>query len=537
MSSLLSNPSVHQPSGTEWARLIPGEAPDFRPGKKNPARAVAPATAHPGGLREIAPPSFPARTITLANLLPAPFQSRHAWNWFRSVTADFALVTLNWLLIGALLVPLRSAFPRVRLFSYAAGSPVALVGIAVLHASLITLMAYIERLYSSERACARSALVLAKAVAWATLVLTVACRLEGAPWTRSILLVAAAGLHFAVLWLRRRLQFSEQGAQQRSNARHTLIFGSSSTARRLARALNSGLEEPRLVCGLVDDRKPLGSGIVGRTSDLPRLARTLFVDEVILAAPQDRNLTLHLLREAQRLRLDVSIAPELFGCIPKAAEVETAGDLPLICLHAEQMPAAALLIKRLVDVIASSLALLALSPAMALIAALIKLDSHGPVFYSAERAGKKGRPFRCHKFRTMVANADALKHDLRSRNQRSGPFFKIADDPRITRAGRILRRFSLDELPQFWNVLKGDVSMVGPRPHPLDDFAVYETQHLARLDATPGITGLWQVTARRDPSFERGMELDREYIRRWSLRLDAQILLKTLFAVLRGGGD
>lgn len=488
-------------------------------------------------LREIAPPAIPAGKITLASLLPAPFQSRHAWIWFRSVTADFALVTLNWLVIGALLVPLRSAFPRVRLFSYAAGSPLALLGTAVLHASLITLMAYIERLYSAERACRNYGSALAKSVIWATLVLGVAFRLEGVPWTRSALFVWAGGLHFAALWLRRSLNFSEQGTQQHSNARHTLIFGSSSTARRLALSLNSGLEEPRLVCGFVDDRKPLGSGIVGRIGDLPRLARTLFVDEVILAAPQDRNLTLHVLHEAQRLHLDVKIVPELFGCIPDTSEIETTADLPMICLHAEPLPTAALVAKRLLDVIGSSAAILALAPLLAAIAALIKIDSSGPVLYSAERAGRKGRPFRCYKFRTMVTNADALKNDLRSRNQRSGPFFKITHDPRITRAGRFLRRFSLDELPQLWNVLKGDMSLVGPRPHPLDDFAAYETQHLARLDVTPGITGLWQVTARRDPSFERGMELDREYIRRWSLRLDAQILLKTFVAVVRGGGD
>jgi lipopolysaccharide/colanic/teichoic acid biosynthesis glycosyltransferase len=137
----------------------------------------------------------------------------------------------------------------------------------------------------------------------------------------------------------------------------------------------------------------------------------------------------------------------------------------------------------------------------------------------------------------MVSNADALKKDLRGANERSGPTFKIAADPRITRIGAFLRRYSLDELPQLWNVLKGDMSLVGPRPHPLDDVAAYEVEHLARLDVTPGITGLWQVTARRDPSFQRGMELDREYIRGWSLGMDMRILCKTFLAVVRGSGD
>jgi lipopolysaccharide/colanic/teichoic acid biosynthesis glycosyltransferase len=171
------------------------------------------------------------------------------------------------------------------------------------------------------------------------------------------------------------------------------------------------------------------------------------------------------------------------------------------------------------------------------IAVLIKLDSPGPVLYRAPRAGRKGNLFRCYKFRTMVHNADELKDALKQDNQRSGPFFKIADDPRITRLGRFLRRYSLDELPQLWNVLKGDMSLVGPRPHPVDDYVAYDIEHLARLDMMPGITGLWQVTARRDPSFRRGMELDREYIRTWSLGLDARILLKTVWAVVRGSGQ
>ena len=137
----------------------------------------------------------------------------------------------------------------------------------------------------------------------------------------------------------------------------------------------------------------------------------------------------------------------------------------------------------------------------------------------------------------MVSNADELKSRLRLENERSGPFFKMASDPRITRVGHYLRRFSLDELPQLWNVVKGEMSLVGPRPHPLDDFAGYEIEDLGRLDVTPGITGLWQVTARRDPSFRRGIELDREYIRTWSLGLDLRILLKTFRAVVCGSGE
>jgi exopolysaccharide biosynthesis polyprenyl glycosylphosphotransferase len=319
--------------------------------------------------------------------------------------------------------------------------------------------------------------------------------------------------------------------------RHVLIVGAGPIGQRVAGYLDAHPELGRKVCGFLDPLTPPAGKILGRVSDLAWLARKEFVDEIILAAPQDRALTQGVLREARRLRLDVKIVPELFGCAPLGTGFESAGDLLMIPLHAERLPIVSLFLKRIVDVAAAFAALIVLSPLFAMIAALIKLDSSGPIFYCAPRAGRKGRLFRCCKFRTMVSNADELKDRLRQKNQRSGPCFKIADDPRITRVGRFLRRYSLDELPQLWNVFKGDMSLVGPRPHPLDDVAGYEFAHLARLDVTPGITGLWQVMARRDPSFERGLELDRQYIRTWSLRSDARILLKTVRAVVQGSGD
>jgi len=209
----------------------------------------------------------------------------------------------------------------------------------------------------------------------------------------------------------------------------------------------------------------------------------------------------------------------------------------MICVHAERLPVAGLVLKRVIDLSGAMVALAVLAPLAAVIALLIKFDSAGPVLYCARRAGRKGRLFRCFKFRTMVTNADQLKDRLRENNERSGPFFKMVEDPRVTWVGRYLRRYSLDELPQLWNVVKGEMSLVGPRPHPVDDVAGYQIEHLARLDVTPGITGLWQVKARRDPSFERGMALDREYIRTWSLASDIRILLMTFRAVVCGSGQ
>jgi exopolysaccharide biosynthesis polyprenyl glycosylphosphotransferase len=446
---------------------------------------------------------------------------------------------VNWLLTGALLVPLRALFPRVRSFAFAAGAPGSLLGLAVLHAALITLLGYTEGLYAEAGDLRQRARILTKSVVLASAVLCLCFALQGAPWTTGALVCGVGFFNFAALWTWRWQAERRPGRAQASTGgtRIVLIVGAGGAGRRVSSYLESHPEAGRTVCGFLDDQRPLGDGVIGRVSDLSRLARTEFADEVILAAPHERHLTLDVLREARRLCLDVGIVPELFDCQPEHNEVEHIGSQPLICLHAERLPALGLLLKRLVDVAGAGFAMLIASPLLAAIGALIKLDSHGPALYCALRAGRKGKPFLCYKFRTMVSNADELKDNLRQQNQRSGPFFKIAGDPRVTRVGRLLRRYSLDELPQLLNVLRGDMSLVGPRPHPLDDLAGYEVRHLARLDVTPGMTGLWQVTARRDPSFERGMELDREYIRTWSLASDLRIMLKTVSTVVRGSGD
>jgi len=204
--------------------------------------------------------------------------------------------------------------------------------------------------------------------------------------------------------------------------------------------------------------------------------------------------------------------------------------------HARPILIAGLFAKRIMDLLLSAIALLFLWPLMLAIALAVRLESSGPVLYGSLRAGEKGQKFVCYKFRTMVDKADELKGLLRRFNEREDPFFKIADDPRVTRLGRFLRKYSLDELPQFWNVLKGDMSLVGPRPHPLDDYARYRPEDHRRLEVKPGITGLWQVIERRNPSFETCMALDLEYVKHWSLVLDCKILLWTIPAVLTGEG-
>ena len=196
-----------------------------------------------------------------------------------------------------------------------------------------------------------------------------------------------------------------------------------------------------------------------------------------------------------------------------------------------------LALKRVMDVFGAGVGLLVLSPVLGLAALFILVLDGRPVLFIQDRAGIDGRPFRIVKFRTMRVGADAERALLRARNEvAGGASFKLADDPRTTRSGRWLRRTSIDELPQLWNVLTGDMSLVGPRPHPFDDVAGYSDWHFRRLSVKPGLTGLWQISARSDPDFDTWVNLDLEYIDSWSLALDLRIIAGTIPALLRTDG-
>ncbi len=196
-----------------------------------------------------------------------------------------------------------------------------------------------------------------------------------------------------------------------------------------------------------------------------------------------------------------------------------------------------LLLKRAVDLCGATFALLCAAPLLVLIAVAIKMTSRGPILFGQERYGRNKRIFRMLKFRTMVADADRLQQSLEARNEMDGPVFKIRDDPRITRIGRLLRKTSLDELPQLLHVLTGDMSLVGPRPLPLRDVARFtRPSDMRRFSVRPGLTCLWQISGRNGIGFEEWMRLDLTYIDRWSLTLDFYILARTIPAVLRGAG-
>jgi exopolysaccharide biosynthesis polyprenyl glycosylphosphotransferase len=276
---------------------------------------------------------------------------------------------------------------------------------------------------------------------------------------------------------------------------------------------------------------------LGTLEQLRCLARQHFIDEIIIAEPCSMDVARDLIDLARELSLEILVIPGFYDGITPEAPIEYLGDFPVVSLHRCDEKVVALFLKRLCDVALSFSALLFALPMLTLIAIAIKLDSPGPIFYVSERIGKKGRVFRCLKFRTMVADAEQRKQALAAQNERAGILFKMKNDPRVTRVGAHLRKYSLDEIPQFLNVLRGDMSLVGPRPPLATEVEKYEIEHFRRLEVLPGLTGLWQVRARQDPSFERYVALDLAYVENWSFWLDLKILIRTTEVVLRGTGS
>jgi exopolysaccharide biosynthesis polyprenyl glycosylphosphotransferase len=399
-------------------------------------------------------------------------------------------------------------------------------------AVLVTLFGFSEGLYKNAWETTLGEFpILARSVSLAMGLVLVAAWSE--MQARAALLTLGTSLAGLLLW-RRLLAWEHR--HRGTESRNVLIVGASPAGRAIARALREDPLHQTVVRGFVDDYQSLSAEVLGRIEDLDWLARGEFVDEVIVALPNHSLLAREAAQVAYRNHLDIRAVPDLPAGVWPEACIDRIGDVPIVTLHREPLPSAELFLKRLLDTAGALAGLVLAAPVMAAVALLIRLDSPGPFIYAAERTGVKGRRFRCYKFRSMATDADRRKESLRARNQREGPIFKIDDDPRITRVGRFIRRYSLDELPQLWNVLRGEMSLVGPRPHPVDEVRHYELHHYRRLDVKPGLTGLWQITARKCPSFELNMHLDLTYIENWTLLLDLRILMRTVRVLFAAEG-
>ena len=535
----MSLSAITQPTsfdrGTYAARLIPGQGTSRGTDAKRPRSAGIEGRSWIGG-RQAHKTKRGVLSSLVELLLPAPFAGDHPEKDWALLLNDHALIVASWIFIAAIAAASNGRLWEGGATGALGGRVLALdtMGESLLFAVIATLLGYSEGLY--ERAGRLNPVILAKSLIWAIVLLAGI----GSFGFRALSLsraVASAGLSFVSLLLLRRWRQHVCAKRLRQGlARNVLILGAGARGREVASYLEHHPEAGRVVRGFLDDERGPAFGVLGPPEKLAAIARAEFVDEIILAEPHRHDLAELAIREGRWNHLDVKVMPDLYGCELNKTSIENLGAISLFNLHQERVPIARLILKRALDIISSSCLLVLTAPLLLVIAGLIKFDSPGTVIYSALRVGRKGRRFRCYKFRTMVANANEVKEALRARNQREGPTFKIAEDPRITRVGGWLRRYSLDELPQLWNVWKGDMSMVGPRPHPLDDYARYRLEHLRRLDVTPGITGLWQVSARQSSSFQTNMALDLEYIERWSLWMDVRILLKTVAVVFQGTG-
>jgi exopolysaccharide biosynthesis polyprenyl glycosylphosphotransferase len=359
--------------------------------------------------------------------------------------------------------------------------------------------------------------------------------------SRPYLLILFASLLAATVGTRIALRAAFGTARRRGyNRRNVLVLGTGARARELAEKLENHAELGLNVVGFLGDET---SELPARWAHLGPIERLLdvihdqVVDEVAICLfTEDWGLIEWIATtceaEGKLVRLPVPM-PRLSIA---TAHVEDLEGTPVLSLLSGPNAALALVAKRLLDVTAAAAGMIMLSPLIGVIALTIALREGRPILYRQERVGLQGRRFRLVKFRSMVADADGMVEALQSQNEINGHAFKMSADPRITRVGRFLRRSSLDELPQLWNVLMGEMSLVGPRPPLPREVAGYDIWHRRRLSMKPGITGLWQIEGRNLAEFDRWVQKDLEYIDRWSPWLDIQILLRTIPAVIRADG-
>jgi exopolysaccharide biosynthesis polyprenyl glycosylphosphotransferase len=328
------------------------------------------------------------------------------------------------------------------------------------------------------------------------------------------------------------------------NYRFLLVIGANERAIQVAAKIDSKPELGYKIVGFVAETPEAAANwhhtphdswaLLGPIENLRKIFTEQRVDEVIVCLPVESRFSdiASIIQNARDLGIVVRLIPEFAdGHLLRNLHIEEFEDEFVVTLFREQM-LLQLLVKRLIDASLSMLVLILLFPVLVLVAILIKLTSPGPVLFVQERVGMNQRKFKLYKFRSMVADAEQRKSGLLHLNERDGPAFKIDNDPRITPLGRFLRKTSIDELPQLFNVLSGEMSLVGPRPPLPDEVKKYEWMFRRRLSVKPGITCIWQISGRNHVSFEKWMRMDHEYIENWSIWLDLKILLKTIPAVL-----
>ena len=340
------------------------------------------------------------------------------------------------------------------------------------------------------------------------------------------------------------LKFLEYLRKEGKGYSDVLIVGVTKIARHFVESTNRFTDWGLRVVGFLSTREVpgervfCGAPILGSTEDLTEILHQHPVDEVIFAVPsRDLENAREMIDICEMEGVKTRIISDFFRGLVFKAEADVIHGIPIITYSPSPMRDWQLLVKRILDVLGATVGLLLVSPLLVVTALLVKITSRGPVFYRWEVAGLNKKPITSYKFRTMVVDADELKHGLSDENEMEGPVFKMRRDPRVTRIGKVLRKFSLDELPQLWSVLKGDLSLVGPHPPLQSELHRFDDWHRRKLSVKPGLTCLWQINGRsRVKDFDEWVLMDLEYIDNWSLWRDFTLLLKTVPAVLKGTG-
>lgn len=328
------------------------------------------------------------------------------------------------------------------------------------------------------------------------------------------------------------------------NFKYMLVVGTGRRAHEFIKTVHRHPEWGFKIIGLVDadpakkDEEILGHRVLGSLQDLPQLLDRYVIDNCVFVVPRSWLYDIEdSILYCEQVGVKVSVALDHYNLKFAKAKQSNLASFPLLTFETTSDKIAQLFCKRVVDLVGSFTALVTFSPLFALLAVLIKIDSRGPVFFKQTRSGLNGRKFTLYKFRTMVVDAEERLQELRAKNQMEGPVFKLDNDPRMTPLGKWLRKFSLDELPQLWNVLRGDMSLVGPRPPLPSEVNEYQPWQRRRLSMPPGITCIWQVNGRSDVvDFDDWMKMDLQYIDNWSFLLDMKICLQTVPAVLLAKG-
>jgi exopolysaccharide biosynthesis polyprenyl glycosylphosphotransferase len=366
------------------------------------------------------------------------------------------------------------------------------------------------------------------------------------PFFYSRLIFGYAGLLiFAFLSLSRLLQgaIRERLRRRGIGVRRVLIVGAGEIGRTVMRNLMAQPDMGYEVVGFVDDAPEKSHTDMGRlkalgdTANIPDVVVEHGIDEVIISLPWiSHRKIMRVMAQCERQNVGVKLVPDMFQISITRVQLEVINGIPLIGVREPTISGWNRAVKRTIDVFVVALGLALLWPFLGLIALAIKLDSKGPVIFKQVRVGRDGAEFLLYKFRTMQEGAEEKRQHLSHRNEALGPIFKIREDPRCTKVGRFLRRSSLDELPQIYNVLRGEMSIIGPRPPLPTEVARYKPWQRRRLEVSPGITGLWQVSGRSDLTFDEMVLLDLFYIENWSLLLDLKIALRTVPTILLGTG-